>query len=267
MIAAAVQMTCTSDAAANFAQAERLIRKAAARGAQLVVTPENTNYLGPHAEKVRLAEPVDGPTITRFADLARELGLHLVIGSFAERSEHPGRTYNTTVVIGPDGSILATYRKIHLFDVDVSDEVRFKESDTVAPGDRAVVVDTPLGKIGLSICYDLRFGELYRALVAQGAEIILIPAAFTLMTGKDHWDVLIRARAIETQAWVVAPGQVGRHDDGGLRASFGHSMIVDPWGAVVAMASDGPGVAVAEIDLDRVREVRRAIPVCDHRRL
>ena len=169
--AAAVQMTSTSDAAANLQQATGLIRRAAKRGAELIVTPENTNYLGPHAEKVRLAESVDGPTVAGFAALARELRIVLVIGSFNERSPDNTRCYNTSVMLGPDGSILGTYRKIHLFDVDVSDEVRFRESDTVVAGDAPVVIGTPLGKIGMSICYDLRFGELYRRLVAEGAEV------------------------------------------------------------------------------------------------
>jgi predicted amidohydrolase len=267
MLAAAVQMTSTSDAAANLAQAEDLIRLAAGRGAKLIVTPENTNYLGPHGDKVRLAEPLDGPTVGRFARLARELGVYVVVGSVNERSADPKRCYNTSVMLGPDGALLAAYRKIHLFDVDVSDEVRFRESDTIVPGDDLFVVDTAVGQVGMSICYDLRFPELYRALVDRGAEVLLVPSAFTLMTGKDHWETLLRARAIEGQAWVIAAGQVGRHDDGGLRHSWGHSMIIDPWGAVVAMASDGPGIAVADIDLARVASVRRAIPVASHRRL
>ncbi len=266
-LAAAIQMTSTSDVEGTFAQAESLIRRAAARGAKLVVTPENTNFLGPHDAKVRNAEPVTGPTIARFAALARDLDLTLIVGSFNELADDRTRCHNTTVVLAPDGSIQGSYRKVHLFDVDVSADVRFQESTTVEPGDKVVVIDTPLARIGLSICYDLRFPELYRALVDRGAEVITIPAAFTLHTGKDHWHTLIRARAIETQTWVIAPGQSGKHDDGGLRHSYGHSMIVDPWGVIVAEASDGPGLAVAEIDLDKMRAVRAAIPVCNHRRL
>jgi predicted amidohydrolase len=266
-LAAVVQLTSTSRVEANLATAEGLIRRAAGYGAALIATPENTNFLGPHLAKVRLAEPVDGPTIARFAALARELGVHLLIGSFNEVSPEPSRCYNTSVLLGPDGAVLGTYRKLHLFDVDVSDEVRFKESDTIVPGDAPVVVPTPLGRIGLSICYDLRFPELYRALVDAGAEVLAVPAAFTLTTGRDHWEPLLRARAIENQAWLLAPGQVGQHDDQGLRNSYGHSMIVDPWGHVVARASDGPNLALAEVDLARVAAVRRAIPVCAHRRL
>lgn len=265
-LAAAVQMNATSDAARNLDQAEGLIRRAAAAGARLVVTPENTNLLGPHADKVRAAEALDGPTISRLAATAAATGVHLVVGSFNERGDDR-RCFNTSVLIGPDGRLIASYRKIHLFDVDVNEDVRFLESDTVIPGDTPVVAETELGRIGLSICYDLRFPELYRRLVEMGAEILTIPAAFTLGTGKDHWEVLVRARAIEAQSYVIAAGQVGRHDDGGLRQSWGHSLIVDPWGAVVGQASDGPGVALATVDLAYVREVRRGIPLARHRRL
>lgn len=266
-VAATIQLTSTSDADASLASASHWITQAALAGAQLVITPENTNFLGPHTDKVRMAEPVGGPTTQRFGALARQLGIHLILGSFNERSDDPHRCYNTSVVFGPDGSVLATYRKIHLFDVDVSDEVRFMESQTVVPGDTPVVIDTALGRIGLSICYDLRFPELYQALVARGAQILTVPAAFTQHTGKDHWAPLLQARAIETQSYVLAPGQVGEHDDAGLRRSWGHSMIVDPWGQIVAQASDGPGFALAPIDLARVDTVRRAMPVGQHRRL
>lgn len=265
-LAAAVQLTCTSDADANLAATEALVRRAAGYGARLVVTPENTNYLGPHAEKVRRAEPLDGPTTARLARLARDTSVTLVVGSLNERHPtDPDRCHNTSVVLGPDGALLGAYRKLHLFDVDVTDGVRFRESDTVARGDGVVTVDTPVGCLGLSICYDLRFPELYRALVDRGAQILTIPSAFTLHTGKDHWGTLVRARAIEAQAFVIAPGQVGRHDDGGLRHSWGHSLIVDPWGAVVAEAPDGPSLALAEIDLDRIDAVRRGMPVAAHR--
>ncbi|MEZ4241024.1 MAG: carbon-nitrogen hydrolase family protein [Myxococcota bacterium] len=267
MLAAAVQITSTSDAARNLAEAEALIRRAAGYGARFVATPENTDFLGPHAEKVRRAEPLDGPVCAHYAALARELGIHLLLGSFAERSEAPDRCHNTSVLFGPDGARIAAYRKIHLFDVDVSSDVRFRESDTIAPGREPVVAETPFGTLGLSVCYDLRFPELYRALVDRGATVLCVPSAFTATTGQDHWLPLLRARAIETQCWVVAPGQVGRHDDGGLRHSYGHSAIVDPWGDVVAMAGAGPGLALAELDPERVAAVRRGMPVASHRRL
>ncbi len=266
-LAAAVQLTSTSDEAASLDAAEALVRRAAGHGASFVATPENTNFLGPHEEKVRRAESLDGAVCGHFSGLASELGIHLLLGSFNEAADDPSRCYNTSVLFGPDGSRLAIYRKIHLFDVDVSDDVRFKESDTILPGDELVVAGTDLGPIGMSICYDLRFPELYRGLVDRGARLLTIPAAFTLTTGRAHWQPLMRARAIETQCWVVAPAQSGQHDDGGLRESYGHSMIVDPWGHIVARASDGPGLAIAEVVLDRVDGVRRAIPVSRHRRL
>lgn len=266
-LAAVVQLSSTSDEEANWKSARELIERAASYGSSLVATPENTNFLGPHDEKVRRAEPLDGATCSRCAELASRLGIHLLLGSFNERSEEPSRCYNTSVLFGPDGGRLAVYRKLHLFDVDVSDRVRFTESATVKPGSQTVVVPTPLGRLGLSICYDLRFPELYLRLVDEGAEILAVPSAFTLTTGKDHWLALLRSRAIESQCYVVAPAQYGRHDDQGLRESYGHSLIVDPWGHVVAMASDGPGIALAEIDLERVQQVRRAMPVGQHRRL
>jgi predicted amidohydrolase len=259
-------MTSTADAEANWAQAGGLVERAARYGARLVATPENTNFLGPPAEKVRLAETLDGPTCRRFAELARRLEIHLLLGSFNERSAEPARCHNTSVLFGPDGATVAVYRKLHLFDVDVSETVRYRESDAVAPGDSPVVAGTPLGGLGLSVCYDLRFGNLYRRLVRDGAQVLCVPAAFTMTTGRDHWEPLLRARAIENQCYVLAPAQFGRHDDPGLRESYGHALIVDPWGQVVASASDGPGLALAEIDLDRVERVRRGIPVSLHLR-
>ena len=265
-VAAVIQMNSTSDAEANWCQARDLVSRAAGFGAELVATPENTNFLGPHEEKVAAAETLDGRTCERFSRLAAEHGILLLLGSFNEQSESPGRCHNTSVLFGPDGSQLAVYRKIHLFDVDVSPEVSFTESKTVKAGTELVTIATDLGVLGLTICYDLRFPGLYQEIRTLGADILTIPSAFTLTTGKDHWHPLLRARAIETQCYVLAPAQFGKHDDQGLRESFGHAMIVDPWGQIVAMVPDGPGVAVAEIDLKRVEQVRRAIPVLDHRR-
>jgi len=266
-LVAAVQLSCTSDEAANLASAEVLIRRAADHGAQLVATPENTNFLGPHIDKVERAQSLDGPVGSLFSSLAAELGIHLLLGSFNEACDAPGHCYNTSVLFGRDGALLGVYRKIHLFDIDLAGGVQFQESSTVQAGSEVVVVDSTLGRIGLSICYDLRFGELYRQLVEKGAAILMIPSAFTLATGRAHWEPLMRARAIETQCFVVAPAQVGEHDDGGLRESFGHSMIVDPWGQILARASDTPGLALAEIDLEHVEAVRRSMPVANHRRL
>ncbi len=272
-LVACVQLNGSSDVARNLAVTEALVRQAAAAGAVLVATPEATTYLGPHAEKVALAEPVDGPTHRRLADLAAELGIHLLVGSVAERHPDPveaaDRSYNTSLFFGPDGRLLAHYRKLHLFDVDLraAGGVAFSESKRTARGDRVVVADSPLGPIGLSICFDLRFPELYAAHCRQGARILAVPSAFTERTGRDHWHVLLRARAIETQCWVLAPAQWGAHDDEGLRRSYGHSLIVDPWGTVVAECGDGEGICLAEIDLDRVDAVRQRIPMDTNRQL
>ncbi len=266
-LAAVVQLNCSSDSQGNWTLAEGLIRRAAGYGAKFVATPEAANYLGPHAEKVRLAEPLTGPTVQAFARLAAELEIHLLVGSVNERSDDPQRCYNTSVFLGRNGRIIQSYRKIHLFDVDVSPDVRFLESDTTVPGSEVRVAETELGVFGLSICYDLRFPEMYRMLAERGATVMMVPSAFTATTGKDHWRVLLQARAIETQSYVIAPAQHGEHDDEGLRHSYGHSMIIDPWGQVVATVSDGTGIALAEIELDRVAKVRQGMPVTSHRRL
>ena len=210
---------------------------------------------------MRLSESLSGPTCTRFAGLARELGIHLLLGSFNEKSDRPDRVCNTSVLFGPGGARLALYRKIHLFDANVADGAVHKESHSVLPGKEFVVVETPLARLGLSICFDLRFGDLYRQLGDKGAEVLCVPAAFLASTGRAHWEVLLRARAIENQCFVLAPGQWGRYEDQGAKESYGHSMIVDPWGQVLAMAADGPGFAAAEIDLGRVAQVRRIIPM------
>lgn len=274
-LAAVIQMNSTSDSERNWASAKELAARAARYGAVFAATPENTNFLGPHETKVECAEPLDGPTCERFSSLAKELSIYFLLGSFNEKSSAQDRCKNTSVLFGPDGDILAVYRKIHLFDASIDGKVHFRESDTVSPGGDPVAVETNLGKsakkqgakIGLSICYDLRFPELYRRLCDMGAEMIAVPSAFTLTTGKDHWETLLRARAIENQCYILAPAQVGSHDDKGLRQSWGHSMIVDPWGSVIARASDGPGIALAEIDPGMVGRIRKAMPVTEHRRL
>lgn len=272
-LAACIQLRSTSDVAQNLATAEHLIRRAAAAGASLVLTPEATTFLGPHPRKIELAEAADGPTHQAFARLAAELRIHLLVGSVAEAvdpAEPPAerrRCHNTSLFYGPDGALVSTYRKLHLFDVDIPGGTTFQESATTAPGTDVVVAPTPWGGLGLSICYDLRFPELYRTLVDRGARLIAVPSAFTVATGRDHWHTLLRARAIETQAWVFAPAQQGNHDDQGLRQTYGHSLIVDPWGTVVAECPDGVGWCLAPVRLARVDEVRRAIPVREHRRL
>lgn len=272
-LAACIQMSSDTDIEANLERAEKYIRRAAANGASLVVTPENTALLGPQFHKVELAETLDGRVSNFFAELANELKIHLLLGSMAEkRFDKNGhldqqRCYNTSILFGPDGNRLATYRKVHLFDVNVPGGLSINESDSICAGDQLVVADTELGKIGLSICYDLRFPEMYRALVDQGAELIAVPSAFTLTTGKDHWHTLLKARAIECQAWVLAPGQWGQHDAKGMRQSYGHSVIIDPWGHVIADKGHGEGVCYADIDLQKVQKVRQSIPLHLHRRI
>jgi deaminated glutathione amidase len=188
-----------------------------------------------------------------------------VLGGFPEKSPEPGHIYNTSVLLGPEGTVLAAYRKIHLFDVDLPGGARFRESDAVTAGSEAVLATCPFGAIGLSVCYDLRFPELYRQLTARGARILTVPSAFTAETGKDHWHVLLRARAIENQAFVIAPAQFGAH--GGKRASYGHAVVIDPWGVILAEVGNHEGIAVADLDLAYQDQVRRALPCLQHRRV
>jgi predicted amidohydrolase len=264
---AVVQQTSTPDVAKNLETTERLVRDAAARGAELVVVPENFSHLGPEAEKVALAEsiPGDGPILGRMRALAKETRTYLVLGGMAEKSDEPDRVHNACVLLDPSGGVRAVYRKIHLFDVDIPGGVTVKESRTFKAGTEIVVADLPFGPLGLSVCYDLRFPELYRELSRRGAVAMVVPAAFTLYTGKDHWMPLLVARAIENQCWILAAGQFGTHFK--TRQSYGKSCIVDPWGTVVAQVSDGEGVAVAEIDLAVLERVRAGLPALSHRKL
>ena len=265
MLLAACQMTSGADKAHNLDTAVRLVRKARSLGAELVGLPENVAWMGPEPERPAAAETLEGGIATTFAGLARELGIILLGGSFLESGAPGGRLYNTSVLYGPDGGVLGVYRKIHLFDVDVGDGATYQESAAVAPGTEVVTAQAPFGRVGLTVCYDLRFPELYRTLSAQGAVLLTVPAAFTLMTGKDHWEVLLRARAIENQCYILAPAQWGRHSE--KRQTFGHAMVVDPWGLVTARASDGEGLAVAELDLALLTRVRKSLPALAHRRL
>jgi predicted amidohydrolase len=264
MRAAAVQLQSTPDRDRNLAAADRLTREAAAAGAQLVVLPEKWPALGTPAQTIAAAEPFDGPILQWAKGIARELGIDLVAGSFSERVEGDERGRNTSVHIGPDGELRASYRKIHMFDVEVGGRV-YKESEHEAPGDEIVLSQTADGtNLGLTICYDVRFPELYRILAVRGAEIVTVPAAFTFATTRDHWEVLLRARAIEGQAFVVAANQIGEHAPG-IR-SGGRSMIVDPWGVVLATAPDIETFVIAEIDLERQAEIRRTLPSLANRR-
>jgi predicted amidohydrolase len=263
---AAVQMNSTDDRPRNLAQADRLVRAAAGDGAELIVLPEKWSVLGSPEHLRAGAEPLDGPAITWAREAARELSVDLVAGSIVERLDRrgDGELANSSVHVGPDGEIAAIYRKIHMFDVIV-DGVAYNESDTESAGAAIVTSRTAQNvALGLSICYDVRFPELYRILTLRGARVLLVPAAFTLATTRDHWEVLLRARAIENQAFVVAPNQIGSHPP--HYRSGGRSMIVDPWGLVLALAADDCGHIVATLDLEALERIRTELPALAGRR-
>ncbi len=260
---ALVQLDATDDASANIATAAELADEAAAGGARLVALPEYLQYRGPDDGYRASARPIPGPHTEPFAEVARRRGAWILVGSTAETSADPARPYNTSTLIAPDGSIAATYRKIHLFDVAVDSGPTDTESARVTAGDRPVTADVDGATLGLSICYDLRFPELYRGLALAGAQILTVPASFTERTGRDHWEVLLRARAIENGAWVLAPAQIGGPPG---QPAFGRSMVIDPWGTVIAQAPDRVGIMRAELDLERVAAVRRQVPVLANRR-
>lgn len=263
MRAAAVQLNSNENLDRNLSTAERLVREAAGAGAELVVLPEKWNVLG-SADTLRdAAEPLDGPTLGAAREWARDLGVHLVAGSIAERVTGEERLFNTSVLLDPEGGVAATYRKIHLFDVDVGG-VRYRESDAEQPGEEIVVASLDGLELGLSVCYDLRFPELYRILAVRGAEAFTVPSAFTLTTGRDHWEVLLRARAIENQAFVVAANQVGEAPP--HLSSYGRSLIADPWGVVLAMAPDEECFILAQLDLEAQRRIRESLPSLANRR-
>jgi predicted amidohydrolase len=263
---AAVQMTSSDDVAANLAAAEGLLAEAAAGGAQLAALPENFAYLRREGVRTPCAQGLDGEIVGFLREAARRHRFWLLGGSFPEDAGD-GRVFNTSVLLSPEGAVEAVYRKIHLFDVDLRAQggAEFRESAAIAPGQEVVVAKTPFGGIGLSVCYDVRFPELYRAQSERGVRFLAVPAAFAVETGRDHWEVLLRARAIENQAFVVAPAQCGRHSP--ERSSYGRSLIVDPWGLVLARAPDRPGVIVAECDLAAQDRLRASLPALAHRRL
>jgi predicted amidohydrolase len=268
---AAIQLTSTDDVARNLERSAQLIAAAAASGARLVGLPENFAYLGADKDHRRsIAERIDdrapGPILTAMQRAARESRVWLLLGGFPEVGDRASELiHNTSLLLAPDGAVAARYRKIHLFDVDVPGGMTFRESESIAGGDEIVVADTPWGGLGLTICYDLRFPELYRAVATRGARMVAVPSAFTLETGKDHWHVLLRARAIENQLYLMAPAQFGHH--GGRRHSFGHAVIIDPWGVVVAECGNHEGFAYAEIDFAYQDDVRRSLPCLSHRKL
>jgi predicted amidohydrolase len=277
MLAAVIQLCSQDDVSKNLARVVVLIGEAARAGAQLIALPENFAYMGDETGKRAIAEKVDGHGVILSAVMgaAREHGVYVVAGGMPETSEDPERPYNSSVLVDPRGAVVAVYRKLHLFDVDLADGTSLRESDATTAGFDKVVavvhgattragarVDVP---IGMSVCYDVRFPELYRSLERRGARIVTVPAAFTVTTGKDHWHVLLRARAIENQVFVLAPGQQGKHPLG--RQTYGKSLIIDPWGDVLAQCGDGEGFAVARLDLQYQDRVRAALPCLAHRRL
>jgi deaminated glutathione amidase len=285
MKAAAVQLNASADFDANLATADRLTRAAAADGARLIVLPEKWTAMGSQKELRAAAEPLDGPAVSWARETASELSVDLVAGSFLERIPGEDKLANTCVHVSSSGAVRALYRKLHMFDVSI-DGRSYSESDIELPGEEIVLsevstagpdgpaagrptpgspeLETPVLELGLAICYDLRFPEIFRILTMRGARIFALPSAFTLPTTRDHWEVLVRARAIENQAYVIAANQVGPHP-GGMR-SGGRSMIVDPWGVVLAQAPDGEHHIVAELDLERQLEIRAQLPALAHRR-
>lgn len=261
---AACQLDSQDDKRANVQTALDLLDTAAGEGADVAALPEMFTFMGEKEDYRANAEPIPGDVTDELARKAEEHDMWVHGGSMFEVADEPGKVHNTTVVFDPDGELVDTYRKIHLFDVEIGDDVVTQESARVEPGEEIVTVDTGFATAGLSICYDLRFPELYSSLAGQGADLIFVPAAFTKHTGKDHWEPLLRARAVETQSYVVAPGQIGDKPNG--VPSYGRSLVVDPWGNVVSRASDVEGVVTADIDFDYLDRVQRELPSLTHKR-
>ena len=264
---AVVQHCATTDVQQNLDTLEALTRAAADEGADIVTWAEAFAYLGPHKGKVALLEPLPagGPILARCTQLAQDLNVELLLGGFHESVPNsPDKCFNTSVYVSADGEVVSTYRKIHLFDVDIQDGPRLMESKQTEPGNQTVLVDTRLGKLGLTVCYDVRFPALYTHLVDQGAIALSVPSAFTATTGAMHWHTLLRARAIENQCYVIAPAQHGKHSE--HRESYGHSLIIDPWGKIIAEVAEGDGYAIATVNTDVVAAVRQEIPSLANRR-
>jgi deaminated glutathione amidase len=267
MRVAIAQMNSGPEVSANLTVAEGLLREAAAGEADLAALPEYLDYMGPSSGRAEVAEPVPGPVTDRLGGVAAEHGMWVLAGGILEADG--GRVFDTSVLLDRTGEVVATYRKIHLFDVELPDQPPIRESASITPGDQVVTHPTEFARLGLSICYDIRFPELYRSLMAQGAEVMCVPAQFQHTTGRDHWHTLLRARAIEDQCFVVAPGQWGPFGEpGDGRRSYGHSLVVDPWGRILVEApEEGTEVWFADLDLGALRSLRRTFPVLQHRRL
>jgi len=274
MRAAVIQLSSQDDVGRNLERVRALVAEAARAGAELVALPENFAFMGEEAQKREVAESTEdderGPITSTIVGVAREHGVWVVAGGMPEVSGDPARPFNTSLLAAPDGRLVARYRKIHLFDVDLPDGTKLLESGATSEGREPIVAEigggqAPSAKLGMTICYDVRFPELYRKLVNEGVRIVTVPAAFTVTTGKDHWHVLLRARAIENQVFVLAPAQHGRHPRG--RTTYGKSLIVDPWGDVLAQCGEGEGIALARLDFAAQDRVRASLPCLSHRRL
>ncbi len=256
-----VQLNTRDNIEESFSEIERLVAECAEEDAGLVLLPELSTYLSEN-DVLSIAETLGGDIIRRFRDIAKKYSIYLNNGSFVEKADN-GKVFNTSVLINPKGEVEAFYRKIHLFDIDLSGGLSYRESDRYNRGSSVVVSKTEMGDFGFSICYDLRFPELYRSLTEKGAKLIFIPAAFTMHTGKDHWEPLLRARAIENQVYIAAADQIGKHPDN--KSCYGNSMIIDPWGKVIARASDRVGYITADVDWDYLAEIRGKIPCLKNR--
>ncbi|MFO0614180.1 MAG: carbon-nitrogen hydrolase family protein [Polyangiaceae bacterium] len=261
----AVQMSCQDDLSGNLRKAREGIARCAARGARLILLPENLAYMGTEEDKRAIAEDLDGegPIVKLLSEAARSEGVWVIGGGIPERSADPDRPFNTSVAFAPSGERAARYRKIHLFDVDIADGASYRESRSTSPGETVEDVVVDGFRVRLSVCYDLRFPELYRR--GPAPDLVTLPAAFTLLTGKDHWHVLLRARAIENQVYVLAAAQWGLHPKG--KRTYGKSCVVDPWGDIVAQATEGEGIVLADVERRRIDEVRAQLPCLEHRRL
>jgi predicted amidohydrolase len=268
MRVAVVQLNSQDDVLHNLSRVRHWVAQAAAEGAKLVALPENFAFMGEEAQKRSLAERVDGafpgPMLGALAECATKHGVWVLGGGMPEKSDDEARPFNTSVLVDPRGRVAASYRKVHLFDVTLADGTSYRESAATSPGSEPLTVELLGTRLGLSVCYDLRFPELYRRLVDEGARVVAVPAAFTLLTGKDHWHVLVRARAIENQVYVLAPAQQGKHPRG--RQTYGKSIIVDPWGEVIAQCSEGDGFATANLDFAYQDHVRTSVPCLLHRK-
>ena len=263
MLVSAIQLNSKQNKEENLTKAIHYIEKAAAMGAKLIVLPEYMNYISSKKEALEQAETIPGPTIDILMRKAKELNIYIHCGSILEKYDDE-RAFNTSVLINDNGVIEAKYRKIHLFDIDVNGVATYKESNLIKPGEEIVVADTKVGKIGFSICYDLRFPELYRSLMLKGSEVIVVPAAFNQRTGIHHWETLLKARAIENQCYIIASGQLGTFEEG--QTTFGSSMIIDPWGIVIARASDVEGYILADVNFEYISQLRQQLPCLYHRK-